>query len=78
MSTEPTAELNDPKERDALPQLMKAFKNVDEKAPDAALNKTSITDNKGGRIELDDKTAKDNTVIRGVENLPDTVHGVES
>ena len=73
MSTEPTGEKNDPAQRDELPQLMKALKNVDEKAPEAALNKTSISDNNGGRIELDDKTAKDNNVIRGVEKLSDTI-----
>jgi len=78
MSTEPTVEQNDPAQRDGLPQLVKALKNVDEKAPGAALNKTSISDNNGGRIELDDKSAKDNSVIRGVEKLPDTIHGIES
>jgi hypothetical protein len=40
MSTEPTAKQNDPAQRDGLPQLIEALKNVDEKAPEAAFNKT--------------------------------------
>lgn len=36
-----------------LPDLVEELENVDEDTPDGELNETTISDNNGGRIELD-------------------------
>ncbi len=37
-----------------LTQVMDAMRSIDTKSPDAQANSTSITDNNGGRIELNE------------------------
>ena len=48
---------------------MQELEGVDETNPTAKLNKTSISDNNGGRIELDDKKRRSTRV-----NMMDWVH----
>lgn len=52
-----------------LGDLMQELEGVDETNPTAKLNKTSISDNNGGRIELDDKKRRSTRV-----NMMDWVH----
>jgi hypothetical protein len=52
-----------------LGDLMQELEGVDETSPSAKLNKTSISDNNGGRIELDDKKRRSTRV-----NMMDWVH----
>jgi hypothetical protein len=52
-----------------LGSLMQELEAVDETKPTAKLNKTTISDNNGGRIELDDKKRR-STVV----NMMDWVH----
>lgn len=61
-----------------VPRLMQALKSVNDKAPDAARNKTSISDNRGRRIELDDRTVSAKNIIRGEEKLSGTIYGEEN
>ena len=49
-----------------LPELMQQLSSVDENTPEAAKNETSISDNNGGRIELNEGDANDNR-IQGVD-----------
>lgn len=57
MNTNPPSEGNDQPEKqedegEALTQLLEELDNINENSEDAPLNKYSINDNKGGRIEL--------------------------
>ena len=50
-----------------LPELMQQLSSVDENRHEASRNETSISDNNGGRIELDEGKSQDGT-IHGVES----------
>jgi hypothetical protein len=52
-----------------LGDLMQELDAVDETNPTAKLNKTTISDNNGGRIELDDKKRR-STVVNMSEWIP--------
>jgi hypothetical protein len=61
-----------------LSELADTMKTVDTKSPEAKLNATSISDGKGGRIELnEDKANNKSNVIRGIEEDKDVIKGVE-
>ncbi len=61
-----------------LSDLANTMKSVDTKSPEAKLNTTSISDNNGGRIELnEDKGGNKSNIIRGVEENNDAIKGVE-
>ncbi len=53
---------NDP----SFPDFVDALNDVDESDPSTARNETSIDDNNGGRIELDEGGSQEGT-IHGVE-----------
>ena len=51
-----------PKQDDSLVELAHALDKIDENSPQAKLNANSISDNNGGRIELDDKKRRSTRV----------------
>lgn len=51
---------------DGLTEVVDALENVDKKTPEASINKDTISDNNGGRIQLDE--GKQSEYIYGVEN----------
>lgn len=56
----------DEKNEDGLADVVTELDSIDENAPEASINKETISDNNGGRIELDEG------------ELPETIQGVEN
>lgn len=55
---QPTDSSNNNDSGQPLADLVDALQSVDTNTPEAALNATSIEDNNGGRIELDEDSPK--------------------
>ncbi len=55
---------------ESLSELMDELQDVDENAPDASLNETTISDNNGGRIELDENERDPNLVNKPLGSTP--------
>ena len=53
----------DDEKDDSLAEMMSELDSVDENAADAEANKTSISDNNGGRIDLGEDT-RDSKIIK--------------
>lgn len=61
----------------SIADVVNHLQRVETKGPEAAANKTSMRDGQGRRVQFNEGKNQASKVIRGVENIPNTIQGVE-